>query len=58
MSDLDKLKSKLEIIMEKKHGRLRNVHLIKIGPKSLRHTRQVIFKDKECNLGPVTGYLS
>ena len=37
---------------------VRNVHLIKIGPKSLGHTRQVICKDKECNLGPVAGYLS
>ena len=35
---------------------VRNVFLIKIGPKSLGHTRRDICKDKESNLGPVAGY--
>ena len=35
---------------------VRNVYLVKIGPKSLGHTRWDICKDKESNLGPVAGY--
>ena len=35
---------------------VRNVYLIKIGPKSLGHTRRDICKDKESNLGPVAAY--
>ena len=37
---------------------MRNVYLVKIGPKSLGDARQDICKDKECNLGPVAGYQS
>ena len=35
---------------------VRNFYLIKIGPKSLGHTRRDICKDKESDLGPVAGY--
>ena len=50
--------SELIILEENGHRREneRNVHLVKIGPKSLGHTRQDICKDKESNLGPVAGY--
>ena len=37
---------------------VRNVYLVKIGPKSLGDALQDICKDKECNLGPVAGYKS
>ena len=36
---------------------MRNVYLLKIGPKSLGHTRRDICKDNESNLGPVAGYV-
>ena len=44
------------LFMKKMPENGRNVYLVKTGPKSLRDRRQVICKDKECNLGPVAGY--
>ena len=43
------------LFMKKMAENGRNVYLVKIGPKSLEHTRWDICKDKESNLGPVAG---
>ena len=45
-----------ELFMKKMAKNWRNVYLVQIGPKSLRDSCQDIYKDKECNLGPVAGY--
>ena len=45
-----------QLFMKKMADNGRNVYLVKIGPKSLEHTRRDICKDRESNVGPVAGY--